>query len=134
MLKALRHIGLVPQVKLVDGWPDGAVQSVSPPSGTLLAKGSEVKVTVYSGEGASSPPTTATAGSLPLPSVVADNAGSAETIIMDLGLRVIIDYERLSNDCGSGGVISQDPPADSLVAPNSIVTITVEEPDFGCGQ
>lgn len=97
----------------------GYVISVSPEVGTAVNSGDTVTLTVS--QGASDVEVT-------VPSVGGISAEEAQSLLEDLGLKVVLEYGS-SDNVGTGEVCGQSISADSNVSAGSTITLTINDPD-----
>src|SRR5215472_4438505 len=93
--------------------PKNDVISTTPQAGAPVAKGSTVTLVVSSGP-----------GKVSVPNVVGETAGAAQSQLQNLGLQVN-EQSAPNSTQPSGTVVRQNPPANTQVAPGSMVTIFV---------
>ncbi len=92
----------------------GTVLSATPPSGTRVAKGSTVALTVSSGP-----------KKVPVPSLIGLGQNQASNLLGSVGLNVGSISSASSSNYGAGEVIQTTPGAGQLVNPGSSVDIVV---------
>jgi eukaryotic-like serine/threonine-protein kinase len=112
---SLRHEGLVPVVSLAANSrvPSGQVVGSTPPSGTIVKKGSHVSVVVSSGPGV-----------IGLPNVNGKGSAEAVKILREKGFQPTTQSQS-SESVEKGRVISTDPAAGTEVQVGSPVTVFV---------
>jgi eukaryotic-like serine/threonine-protein kinase len=112
---SLRHEGLVPVVSLAANSrvPSGQVVGSTPPSGTIVKKGSHVSVVVSSGPGV-----------IGLPNVNGKGSSEAVKILREKGFQPTAQSQS-SESVEKGLVISTDPAAGTEVQVGSPVTVFV---------
>ncbi|HWX88299.1 MAG TPA: PASTA domain-containing protein, partial [Solirubrobacteraceae bacterium] len=112
---SLQHEGLVPVVSLAANArvPSGQVVGSTPPSGTIVAKGSRVSVIVSSGPGV-----------IGLPNVNGKSSSEAVKILREKGFQPSTQ-DQSSESVEKGRVISTDPAAGTEVQVGSPVTVFV---------
>lgn len=96
--------------------PESTVLKMNPESGKSIAYGSTI--TIYYA--------IPDAGKIAVPGVVGDKLAVAKQILEDLGLKVKIEYEEVSDSSKSGVVIKQSIEADTtVIASDTEITIVV---------
>jgi Zn-dependent metalloprotease len=91
--------------------PAGTVIAQSPPAGTLVAAGSGVSFTVSS-------------GGVSVPDLRDDNQSQATSALSAVGLGISVGHQMAC--VNPGDVMSQNPSAGTVVAPGSIVHVTID--------
>jgi serine/threonine-protein kinase len=102
-----------------DTVPKGQVISADPPEGSLVPKGTHVRIVVSSGP-----------QQVKVPSVVGQDSAAAHSDLLQAGLRYT-DQQDFSDTVPQGNVISQTPPAGGQVNKNTEVILTISKgPDL----
>jgi eukaryotic-like serine/threonine-protein kinase len=114
-MSSLKHAGLVASVRLAANArvPNGLVVGSTPPSGTVVKKGSQVSVIVSSGPGI-----------VALPNVNNKKSGAATKILREKGFQPTVQKQS-SDTVADGLVVSTDPAAGIEVQVGSPVTVFV---------
>lgn len=122
---ALRAAGLVPAVFRVPGpEPKGTVTAQKPLAGKTVSRGSQVRINVSSGPGATGPTTTAS-GAVTVPDVVGQTQQEATATLREAGFRVRATTVDTGDASQNGTVVDEQPAAGTRAPQGSVVTISV---------
>lgn len=116
-LTACRRLGLIPNIKQVDGYPAGSVARTEPAAGEVLSAGSTV--TLYVG-------TSHNVAKVAVPNLIGLSEISASTMLSSLGLtRGNVSY--MTSDQPVGTVIAQSVLSGNSVSTGTRVSIVVSK-------